>query len=76
MWGLTTTGRELAKTFGLAMSVFGAFYVLLFASYGLFHTDFRFLFVSAAASFSGRMVLVALGYLRASSCSISRIRFA
>ena len=51
MWGLATTGRELAKTFGLALTVFAGFYVLLFVSYGLFHTDFRFLFVSAAASF-------------------------
>jgi dienelactone hydrolase len=65
MWGIKTTGKELALTFALAISVFVTFYALLFASYGVFHTDFRFVFVSAAASFPNRMLLVALEYLPA-----------
>jgi dienelactone hydrolase len=63
MLGLRTSVGELARTAGLALAVFGAFYTLLFASYGLFHTDFRFLFVSAAASFPRNMLIVALEYI-------------
>ncbi len=63
MWGIRTTAGELARTLGLALAVFGAYYALVFASYGIFHTDFRFLFISAAASFPVRMLLVALEYL-------------
>ncbi len=63
MWGLRTSVKEIAKTFCLAMAVCAAFYVLLFASYGVFHTDFRFTFVSAAASFPPKMLLVSLMYL-------------
>ncbi len=63
MLGLQTSARELGRTLVLALLVAGAFYVLLFAAYGVFHTDFRFLFVSAPASFPRRMVLVALEYL-------------
>lgn len=63
MWGIRTTTGELARTLGLALTVFGAYYVLVFASYGIFHTDFRFFFVSAAASFPIRMLVVALEYL-------------
>lgn len=63
MWGIRTTVKELAGTLWLALAVLGAFYALLFASYGLFHADFRFLFISAAASFPVRMPIVALEYL-------------
>jgi dienelactone hydrolase len=63
MWGIRTTRGELARTLALACSVFASFYLLLFISYGLWHTDFRFTFVSAAASFPSRMVLVSLEYL-------------
>lgn len=63
MWGIKTSGKELLRTFGLALAVFAAFYILLFASYGLFHTDFRFTFVSAAASFPVRMLVVSLEYI-------------
>jgi dienelactone hydrolase len=63
MWGLKTNVKELAKTFCLALSIFAAFYGLLFASYCIFHIDFRFIFVSAAASFPPKMLLVALEYL-------------
>lgn len=65
MWGIRLPWKELAKTFMLALCVFASFYALLFASYGAFHTDFRFIFVSAAASFPKRMLLVALEYLPA-----------
>ena len=63
MLGLGTTAAELGRTLLLALAVAGAFYALLFAAYGLFHTDFRFLFVSAPASFPRKMLLVALEYI-------------
>jgi dienelactone hydrolase len=63
MWGLKTNVKELVKTFGLALVLFATFYALLFASYGIFHTDFRFTFVSAAASFPPKMLIVALEYI-------------
>jgi len=63
MWGMETSLKELAKTACLAFALFASFYVLLFASYAIFHTDFRFTFVSAAAAFPPKMLLVALEYL-------------
>ena len=63
MWGIKTTGKELCKTFCLAFSVFAAFYILLFASYSIFHTDFRFFFVAAPASFPTQILLVSLEYI-------------
>lgn len=62
-FGLHIGARDLLRTIGLAGSVFGLFYVLLFTSYDVFHIDFRFFFVSAAASFPGDMFLVALEYV-------------
>jgi hypothetical protein len=61
--GIRTTFGEFMKTLSLATVVFAAFYLLLFASYALFHVDFRFLFVSAAASFPREMLIVALEYM-------------
>ncbi len=63
MWGLKTSLNELAKTCAVALIVFAGFYALLFASYGIFHADFRFLFISAPAAFPQKMWLVALEYL-------------
>ncbi len=63
MWGMCLTGRELAHTGLLALTVLGLFYALLFSCYGLFHTDFRFLFVAATASFPPKMLLIALEYI-------------
>lgn len=63
MLGLQTSAGELAKTFGLALVVFAAFYGLLIASFVVFHVDFRFFFVAAAAEFPVKMLLVALEYL-------------
>ena len=61
--GMKTSVKELGKTFCLALTLFAAFYAMLFASYAIFHTDFRFTFVSAAASFPPKMLVVALEYL-------------
>lgn len=61
--GIRTTARELFKTSCLALCVFAGFYLLLFAVYGVFHTDFRFLFVSATVSFPTKMLIVFLEYL-------------
>jgi dienelactone hydrolase len=63
MWGLQINVADLMKTLFLALVVFLSFYSLLFVSYGIFHVDFRFMFISAAASFPPKMPLVALEYL-------------
>lgn len=63
MWGIRTNGKELVRTFGLAFTVFAVFYMLLFVSYGLFHADVRFTFVSAAASFPVKILMVSLEYI-------------
>lgn len=63
MWGLNIGIGELVKTVFLALIVFAAFYALLFASYGIFHTDFRFVFVAASTSFPSKMLLVSMEYL-------------
>jgi hypothetical protein len=63
MWGLKTNAKELVKTLGLALTVCGAFYAMLFASYAIFHTDFRFMFVAATTSFPPKMLIVALEYV-------------
>ncbi len=63
MWGLKIGFGNLIKTFILALVVFLSFYALLFFSYGVFHTDFRFTFISATASFPPKMLIVALEYL-------------
>jgi hypothetical protein len=43
--------------------VLAAFYVLLFGSYAIFHTDFRFFFIAASGEFPIKMLIVALEYL-------------
>lgn len=63
MMGISITAKELWRTACLAFTVFAGFYILLFAVYGVFHTDFRFLFVSATASFPGKMLIVFLEYV-------------
>lgn len=63
MAGLSASVRELANTLGLATAVWAAFYSLLWASYGLFHTDFRFVFISAAASFPPKILLLVFEYV-------------
>lgn len=63
MWGIKTSAGELAKTLLLALILFTSFYALVFATYGIFHTDFRFTFISAPAAFPPKMLLVALEYL-------------
>lgn len=63
MLGVRTSPGELLRTLCLALCVLGAFYVLVFASYAVFHVDFRFFFVSAAASFPSDMILVSFEYI-------------
>lgn len=63
MWGLKTNMKELVKTFCLALTVFAGFYGLLFVSYSIFHTDFRFIVVSAGAAFPIKMLTVSLEYI-------------
>lgn len=63
MWGMQTSVKEIGKTIILALILFRLFYSLLFTSHDIFHTDFRFTFVAAAAAFPPKMLLVALEYL-------------
>jgi hypothetical protein len=63
MLGIRTSAREIVGTTCLAGCVFALFYGLVFASYSIFHVDFRFFFVSAAASFPTDMFWVALEYV-------------
>ena len=62
MLGLQTSVRELAKTLGLALTVFAAFYGLLFASFAVFHIDFRFFFVGLGNSI-GLMAILLIQYV-------------
>jgi hypothetical protein len=45
MWGTKVSRTELLRTFGLALLLFGSYYLLLFTMYYLFHVDYRFLFM-------------------------------
>ena len=45
MWGARTSGGELLRTFWLALTLFVAYYLLLFTVYYFFHVDYRFLFM-------------------------------
>ena len=44
-WGVAITAGELARTVLLALLVFAAFFLTLFATYYVFHVDYRFLFM-------------------------------
>ncbi len=44
-WGAATTARELGKTLALALLLFAAFFLILFAIYYFLHVDYRFLFM-------------------------------
>jgi len=44
-WGVAVTPGELGRTVLLALLVFAAFFLTLFAAYSLFHVDYRFLFM-------------------------------
>jgi dienelactone hydrolase len=63
MLGIRTSAAEFLRTVCLAVCICGSFYLLLFGSYTIFHVDFRFFFVCAAASFPSDMMLVSLEYI-------------
>jgi hypothetical protein len=44
-WGAATTASELGKTLALALLLFAAFFLTLFAIYYFLHVDYRFLFM-------------------------------
>lgn len=46
-WGAQTTAAELARTAGLALTLASSFFLLLFMVYGVFHVDYRSLFMGA-----------------------------
>jgi len=55
--------RELVRTALLALLVWVGFYALLLGLYAVFHVDFRFTYLAAAADFPVRMGWVVLEYL-------------
>jgi hypothetical protein len=59
-WGTATTPRELGRTFLLAVILFLAFFLLLFAVYSLWHVDYRFLFLGVRLFQPVLLVLVPL----------------
>ena len=61
--GASTTLGDLLRTAVLAACVLALFYALLFCVYAVFHTDFRFIFIAAAASFPTKVWLIALEYV-------------
>jgi hypothetical protein len=46
-WGAQTGAGELARTAGLAVTLAFSFFLLLFMVYGVFHVDYRSLFMGA-----------------------------
>lgn len=61
MWGATTTWRELGRTFLLAVTLFLAFFLLLFAVYYFLHVDYRFVFMGVRV-FQPAVLLLLLMY--------------
>lgn len=45
MWGASITLREFGKTLAMALGLYVAYYLLLYAMYFFFHVDYRFLFM-------------------------------
>jgi len=45
MWGASITPREFGKTLAMALVLYVAYYLLLYAMYFFFHVDYRFLFM-------------------------------
>ena len=45
MWGVKISGKDLARTVGLAVTLFVLYFLLLFTVYYFFHIDYRFLFM-------------------------------
>ncbi len=45
MWGVKISAEDLARTFGLALTLFVLYFLLLFTVYYFFHVDYRFLFM-------------------------------
>jgi len=60
-WGVQTTGRELARTFLLALTLAAAFFGLLFAVYYFLHVDYRFIFIGVRV-FQPAILLLLLMY--------------
>ena len=45
MWGAKISRSELGRTFALALTIFGFYFLLLFTIYEVLHVDYRFLFM-------------------------------
>ncbi len=62
LWGLRISFRNFLKTVLLAFLVVVSYFGLLMIVYGLFHVDYRFIFVMAARRVNMRSVLQLLMY--------------
>jgi hypothetical protein len=60
LWGVQTTGRELARTLLLALTLALAFFGLLFAIYYFLHVDYRFVFIGVRVFQPAILVLLLL----------------
>jgi hypothetical protein len=58
MWGARISGGELLRTFWLAVTLFGAYYLLLFTVYYFFHVDYRFLFMGVRGFRAVELILL------------------
>lgn len=60
---LKVGGKELLKTFGLALIIFASFYLVVLVVYTIFHIDFRFMFISARPILVPKMLIISLMYI-------------
>ena len=57
-WGARIAWPELLRTVALALTLFGAYYLLLFLLYFLFHVDYNFLFMGVRVFRPGMLLLL------------------
>ena len=60
-WGLNISLLDFGKTFLLGISIFTAYYLILFIVYNFFHVDYRFWFMGVRV-FQPEMLLVLMMY--------------
>ena len=59
-WGIKTSFAELSRTLGLAVLLFGCFFLVLFAVYYFLHVDYRFLFMGVRVFQPELLLLLAM----------------
>lgn len=61
-WGISIPFKDVLKTLLLGLIVACTYFIILMFIYGLFHVDYRFIFVMAARRVNFRVILQALMY--------------